>query len=104
MNGKWVMSSRIVGVNSKDDYSEQGNLKNADGSESPDFFYDNQFVEQRADDGKWSKTFCLGKNIYSVSHNGESYEVVKRAPGYVQEGRLPYQIFKLFSDGAAFPI
>jgi hypothetical protein len=41
MNGKWVMSSRIVGVNSKDDYSEQGNLKNGDGSESPDFFYDN---------------------------------------------------------------
>jgi len=41
MNGKWVMSSRILAVNSKDDYSEQGNLKNADGSDSPDFFYDN---------------------------------------------------------------
>jgi hypothetical protein len=35
------MSSKIIAVDSNGDFSEQGNIKNADGSDSPDFFYDN---------------------------------------------------------------
>ena len=57
-----------------------------DGRESPDFFFDNQSLEVKETQGKKEilTTYCLGRSIYRVTHDGKAYKVTRHADGYAQ--------------------
>lgn len=68
---------------------------------SPDFFYDNQSIQKNETQGKKQipTTYCLGRSIYRVTHDGEAYKVVRHADGYVQAKPDKYM-----STGVKFPM
>jgi hypothetical protein len=57
-----------------------------DGKESPDFFFDNQSLQVNETQGGKPilTTYCLGKSIYKITHDGESYKVIRHSHGYAQ--------------------
>jgi len=58
--------------------------------ESPDFFFDNQFVEVQ--NGLMKDTFILGKNVNKVKMvSEETYEVNRHGFGYIQDGKKDSQ-------------
>ena len=56
------------------------------GKESPDFFFDNQSFQRNDTRGKKPilTTYCLGKSIYRVTHDGKAYKVIRHANGIEQ--------------------
>ena len=76
-------------------------MTSEDGKESPDFFYDNQSIQKNETQGKKQipTTYCLGRSIYRVTHDGEAYKVVRHADGYVQAKPDKYM-----STGVKFPM
>ena len=43
-----------------------------DGKESPDFFYDNQYLQvtETIEEKEITATYCIGRSIYRITHDG----------------------------------
>ena len=72
-NGQWVSSSQVLTIyGNGESYDSENLMTMEEGSESPDFFFDNQFLQVTDTRGARPilTTYCLGRSIYRVTHDG----------------------------------
>ena len=78
-----------------------------DNEESPDFFYDNQYViddDKKDHEGNYP-IYCLGRSIYKLTYSKDigEFEVVRHGYGYLQKGRRVLEVKELISSGLDYP-
>ena len=70
---KWISSSQVITVSSDGESFDSDNFMTMeDGKESPDFFFDNQSLQvtETLGEKEISATYCLGRSIYRITHDG----------------------------------